>query len=147
MVSRSRVGSSVGFSVVRSLGGELDSVLGPRHRGTFVTIVTELLVKDWRDQAACLGKDQSLWFPPMKPNGQIMRETPKYYRRAKAICDSCPVNAECLEWALNHPDDCCAMLGSKMAVERERLRRQRRRDARAAKVEFRRRENGVFEIE
>lgn len=49
----------------------------------------------WRDRAAChvaivRGEaDPSWWFPP---------ESHAYlYRRAKPICDSCPVRMECLE--------------------------------------------------
>ncbi len=75
-----------------------------------------------------------------------MRETPKHYRRGMEICNSCEVSEECLEEAMQNPDDCCCLLSGLMAVERERLRRQNRREARAARVEFRQRENGVFEL-
>ena len=45
----------------------------------------------WRDDAACLGMDPDLFFPP-----------PGWYgaEEAKAICQGCPVRAECLEYAL-----------------------------------------------
>ena len=46
----------------------------------------------WRDDAACLGMDPDLFFPPQggATNGA----------EAKQICGGCPVQAECLEYAL-----------------------------------------------
>lgn len=46
--------------------------------------------EDWKDQAACRGKDTSLWFIDRGDPGE----------QAKAICASCPVRNDCLEYAL-----------------------------------------------
>lgn len=52
---------------------------------------------DWRALAACRTADPELFFPvgsagPMLP--QI--------ERAKRICRACPVQSDCLSWALRH---------------------------------------------
>lgn len=44
----------------------------------------------WREWAACLGHDHKVFFPE---RGQTTRA-------AKAVCQSCPVMIECLEFAL-----------------------------------------------
>lgn len=100
----------------------------------------------WRENAACIDKPRE-WWHPVNLQGEVIRETPKQYRRGKAICDECPVKSECLTYALENPDDCCGLWGGLMAIERERLRQDHRREARAARVEFRQREHGVFDIQ
>ena len=57
------------------------------------TILTEDLVADWKDQAACAGYPNDLFFPV----GDVSE---RQIQRAKAICSVCPVNARCLEYAL-----------------------------------------------
>jgi WhiB family redox-sensing transcriptional regulator len=48
---------------------------------------------EWMKDAECLGADSNLWFPE---RGQDTTQ-------AKAICDTCPVEQECLEYAItNH---------------------------------------------
>jgi WhiB family transcriptional regulator, redox-sensing transcriptional regulator len=52
----------------------------------------------WQWRAACRGEDASLFFAPnhLEPRDErIARE-----RRAKAICATCPVRLECLEYAV-----------------------------------------------
>ena len=49
----------------------------------------------WRDEAACLGADPELFFPPE-------RRGAAQARKAKAICAGCPVRTECLEYAVRH---------------------------------------------
>ena len=44
---------------------------------------------DWRDEAACAEHDGALWFP----------ERGGFTAEAKRICATCPVQAECLEYA------------------------------------------------
>lgn len=46
-------------------------------------------MKDWTDLAACVGQDPELWFP--LGDGA----------KAKAVCASCPVRADCLRFALD----------------------------------------------
>jgi WhiB family transcriptional regulator, redox-sensing transcriptional regulator len=49
---------------------------------------------DWRRSAACLGRDTNLWYP----EGAQRRNA----REAKAVCQGCPVRAECLDFAIKH---------------------------------------------
>lgn len=51
--------------------------------------------KSWFDMAACRGKTE-LMFP--KQHKDIT-----YIAQARAICKSCPVRAQCLEYALEFP--------------------------------------------
>jgi WhiB family transcriptional regulator, redox-sensing transcriptional regulator len=46
----------------------------------------------WKDQAACVGVDPELFFPP-SGNGRTQ------IKKAKTICESCPVKAECRAYA------------------------------------------------
>ena len=50
---------------------------------------------DWRSRGACLSADPDLFFP-ISPGGASQREV----RRAKAVCATCPVQAECLAFAV-----------------------------------------------
>ena len=47
---------------------------------------------EWRKNALCLGMDPDLFFP------SVSAEIPA----AKAICADCPVQSECLEYALEN---------------------------------------------
>jgi len=52
----------------------------------------------WQWRAECRGEDSALFFPPgdIEPKEErVARE-----RKAKAICSSCPVRIECLEYAV-----------------------------------------------
>jgi WhiB family transcriptional regulator, redox-sensing transcriptional regulator len=44
----------------------------------------------WQSRAACRGLDPELFFPAPGESS----------RPARAVCTSCPVRAECAEWAL-----------------------------------------------
>jgi len=52
---------------------------------------------DWQMKAACRGQDTSDFYHPENERGpsKARREA-----RAKAICATCPVVANCLRWAL-----------------------------------------------
>jgi WhiB family transcriptional regulator, redox-sensing transcriptional regulator len=50
---------------------------------------------DWRGQAACRLADPELFFP-VSPGGPSLDRT----ERARAICATCPVRRECLQFAL-----------------------------------------------
>lgn len=74
----------------------------------------------WMQLAACRGVDPALFFPE---RGASTRE-------AKAACAVCPVQAECLDYAMDN--------GLKFGIwaglserERRRIRRQRNLDGRA----------------
>ncbi len=49
---------------------------------------------DWPARAACKGKPQRWWFPNSKLEALNAN-------RAKEICSTCPVQEECLQFALN----------------------------------------------
>ena len=52
----------------------------------------------WQRHAACRGPEATLFFAPTVPEPRLDRETRE--GRAKAICASCSVQPECLEYAL-----------------------------------------------
>ena len=51
---------------------------------------------EWRDRAACLDQDPELFFPIANP----ARGTTPEIEEAKAVCRRCPVQPDCLAWAL-----------------------------------------------
>lgn len=55
-------------------------------------IVSGPVVQDWLEHAACRGVDPSLWFPSSTADAQ----------EARRICAGCPVQAECLAYALEN---------------------------------------------
>lgn len=72
----------------------------------------------WQDSALCAQTDPDMWFP--EKGGST--------RAAKAICASCPVRAECLDYALEHEDiGAHGIWGGLSEVERRGLKRQLRR--------------------
>ena len=75
----------------------------------------------WRAKAACRGCDTGIFFPLADEAAEP----------AKAICASCPVREECLEYALaTRQDD--GVWGGLTDLERRRLRRRRGERARRA---------------
>jgi WhiB family redox-sensing transcriptional regulator len=54
----------------------------------------------WRSQAACLTEDPELFFPVGTSGPALVR-----VREAKSVCSVCPVQAACLDWALEHHAD------------------------------------------
>ena len=69
---------------------------------------------NWSARAACKGLDPTIFYPP----------TDEEADDAKAVCAACPVQAECLEHALELREKNGVWGG---ATERERLRIIRRR--------------------
>ena len=55
-------------------------------------------VQPWMDGAACAGKPVEWWFPNSVENWQGQM------RAALALCSTCPVQAECLQFALDSDD-------------------------------------------
>lgn len=76
----------------------------------------------WRADAACRDEDTNIFFPINEDGAGP----------AKAICATCPVRMECLEWALaTRQHD--GVWGGLTDVERRRLRRRRQAAVRAGK--------------
>ena len=72
---------------------------------------------DWRHQSACKGLDTSLFFV----DDGLNQDTPK------AICATCRVREDCLEFAMaNHEK--YGIWGGLSVKERQRLRRRRNRE-------------------
>ncbi|MCC7078652.1 MAG: WhiB family transcriptional regulator [Acidimicrobiia bacterium] len=76
--------------------------------------VAEAWSGEWRRLARCRDRDPDVFFP-----GRGMSTAP-----AKAICASCPVRAECLEYALENREK-YGIWGGKSERERRQLRRLR----------------------
>ena len=70
----------------------------------------------WRDAAACLSADPDLFFPPQggATNGA----------EAKQICGGCPVQAECLDYAVTTAQK-YGIWGGTNERERREIRKQR----------------------
>jgi WhiB family transcriptional regulator, redox-sensing transcriptional regulator len=69
----------------------------------------------WMDLASCAESDPEAWFP--EKGGSV--------REAKAICMTCPVRANCLEYALDHRE-AFGIWGALSEHERRAVARQRR---------------------
>ena len=82
----------------------------------------------WQSRAVCGGVRAWLFFGP---EGETEQERRIRERKAKAVCASCPVRAECLDYALEHYVR-CGIWGGLNETERfrERLRRTHRASAR-----------------
>lgn len=74
---------------------------------------------EWMDDAACADVDPDLFFPKRGDSVTM--------RRAKAVCDSCPVKVECLDYAMAE-----AIKFGVWGGMSERQRRRMRRDNAAA---------------
>jgi WhiB family redox-sensing transcriptional regulator len=72
-----------------------DVAVGSGEFGSIIDGVLDLSdPPDWQSDALCLEYPRLDWFS-VTPNG---------IREAKAICAECLVRAECLSYALDHPD-------------------------------------------
>jgi len=72
---------------------------------------------EWREVAACAETDPELWFPTGGGNG----------RAGKKICGGCPVQAECLQVALETGDVEHGILGGLSPRDRRKLLDGRRK--------------------
>lgn len=81
---------------------------------------------EWMDDGACVGEPVELWFPDGAASGDGTA-------LARTVCQTCPVRAECLEWALTVPEE-HGMWGGKSARERRAIRRQRQRQRQLRQV-------------
>lgn len=76
---------------------------------------------DWRDQAAC-HREGSTMLPVFFSN------EPRDINRAKAVCRMCPVQSDCLRWALDQPArEDFGTAGGMSEDERVDARKRRRR--------------------
>ncbi len=55
--------------------------------------------KEWAPQAACRGIDAKIFFDDDSPGRRKRSDGPRS-ALAKAICETCPVRLDCLEYAL-----------------------------------------------
>lgn len=83
---------------------------------------------DWQRHAACRGMDVAAFFHPYGERGEPWRERE---RRAKQVCQGCPVRQECLDHSLavEEPFGTWGGLGER---ERWEIVQRRRRAARPA---------------
>lgn len=81
----------------------------------------------WREHAACRDSDASLFFPAGSTGAAIDQ-----IEAAKAVCATCPVQDDCLRFALetNQED---GVWGGRDEIERRRLRRGWREGHRPAR--------------
>ena len=78
---------------------------------------------DWRADAACRDADVAIFFPA----------TDEEAAPARAICATCPVRVDCLEFALATRED-DGVWGGLTETERRRLRRRRQATARMGRT-------------
>ena len=81
--------------------------------------------KSWQDRSNCLGEDPDLFFP----------EDVETKRMAKAICQACEVQVECLDYALAHNEK-FGIWGGLTERERRRVSQQRAIARRAMSTSF-----------
>lgn len=79
------------------------------------TLIDDL--PDWHLKAACRGVDPSIFFPVKHVHGL----------EAKAICAECPVQEECLEWAVETVEP-HGIWGGVSERGRRKIRQQRARE-------------------
>ncbi|MEV7689893.1 WhiB family transcriptional regulator [Streptomyces bungoensis] len=75
---------------------------------------------NWRDHAVCRQEDPDLFFP-IGNAGPAQVQT----QRAKAVCARCPVQEQCLDWAMES-DQSIGIWGGTTELERRALRRRAR---------------------
>lgn len=80
----------------------------------------------WQWRAACRGDDSGLFFAPS--HMETKDEKTVRERRAKAICVTCPVRLECLEYAIRTREP-HGIWGGLNELERRLLIRERQRAA------------------
>lgn len=82
----------------------------------------------WQDAAACRGEDLVLFFGP---DGERQPERDNREREARSVCARCPVQTECLSYAVARPEK-YGVWGGQNEEERSAERRRRMRRANAA---------------
>jgi WhiB family redox-sensing transcriptional regulator len=87
--------------------------------------------QNWQDQAACRGRGEERPALFWGPEYEVKTDRERREARAKAVCKSCPVRSECLEYALAGGERDC-VYGGMNYDERQAERRRRRERKRAA---------------
>ena len=82
----------------------------------------------WRTGAACRDTDPDLFFPVGQTGPAIA-----HIANAKAVCSTCSVQIECLEYALMTNQD-AGIWGGLTEDDRRKIRRERRKANRAAQA-------------
>ncbi|MGW6790748.1 WhiB family transcriptional regulator [Streptomyces chartreusis] len=82
---------------------------------------------DWRSRAVCPQEDPELFFP-IGRGGLAKLQT----EEAKSVCRRCPVQEQCLEWALETAQDSGVWGGQSEDERRAMRRRPTRQRARSA---------------
>ena len=95
-------------------------MFGILHEGERSVALTDL-EQTWQHKAACRGPNQIIFFPPSR----LERRSEKRLReaRAKEICGECPVQGDCLAYALKIREQHGIWGGSTENERRERLAR------------------------
>lgn len=75
---------------------------------------------DWWDKAACLGVPNEVFFPTNLMGSNGTRDIVEV-EMAYSICDRCPVQAECLDFAVKRPQE-QGIWGRTSHRERRRMR-------------------------
>ncbi len=57
-----------------------------------------IVIDEWQRKAACRGPQSEVFFPPPRFERKVERREREYL--AKAICESCSVKQDCLEYAV-----------------------------------------------
>jgi WhiB family transcriptional regulator, redox-sensing transcriptional regulator len=83
--------------------------------------LTETTGTDWMSEGACRREDPELFFPISMSDASADQ-----LERATAVCDDCPVTAECLRYALTHRIK-HGVWGGRTEQQRQSLIRARRR--------------------
>ncbi|MEU2246785.1 WhiB family transcriptional regulator [Streptomyces sp. NPDC019224] len=78
-------------------------------------------MENWRMHAACRDEDPDLFFPIGSTGPALVQ-----VEEAKTVCRRCPVQEECLRWALENNQD-AGVWGGLGESERRALKRRRRR--------------------
>jgi len=97
----------------------------PRPAGSPKPSVPTGPKNDWQAKAVCRDEDPELFFP-VGTTGPAVQQIAE----AKAVCQRCPVIAECLAWALKSGQG-YGVWGGMSEQERRSLKRNRTRPSRA----------------
>lgn len=83
---------------------------------------------DFFDLGECKGADAALWYPDWQgePDDGTKGAPVELYDEAKAVCRTCPVRNQCLEYALSNKER-YGCWGGLAPIERLRIERKHRR--------------------
>ena len=82
----------------------------------------------WQEHGSCQDHPEIDWIPTFDRRGARPLSDRENIAAAKAVCAACPVQSECLEDALAHPDT-AGVWGGTTATERRKMPRARLRAA------------------